>query len=232
LRVPPAPSNSQQAAERARAHPPYKPRATPLARRLARQHGIALADLTGTGRRGRIDAGDVRAALAPAPLAAVAPAAVGAFAASIALAPIAALRERLGNAPLALEDCFIKAAARALRALPERFPQVAIGWPGEAGEVLLHDADRLALGAIAAQRRAASTGAAALGITWIGRAGVRPAAAALAQGQRVRLLVAAAGGVSAECLLVYRADALGEDEAAELLGRIQDAVQDPLGLLL
>ncbi len=36
-------------------------RATPVARRLAREHGIALHELAGTGRRGRIEAGDVRA---------------------------------------------------------------------------------------------------------------------------------------------------------------------------
>lgn len=37
-------------------------RATPLARAAARQHGIALADVVGSGRRGRIQAVDVRAA--------------------------------------------------------------------------------------------------------------------------------------------------------------------------
>lgn len=36
-------------------------RATPVARRLARQAGIDLDTLTGTGRRGRIEAGDVEA---------------------------------------------------------------------------------------------------------------------------------------------------------------------------
>lgn len=36
-------------------------RATPLARRLAKQNGIALDQVTGTGRRGRIEADDVRA---------------------------------------------------------------------------------------------------------------------------------------------------------------------------
>ena len=209
--------------------PSLRLRATPLARRLARQHGIALADLTGTGRRGRIDAGDVRAALVPAP---VETAPVAAFAISIALAPIATLRERLGGAKLAVEDFFIKASARALRALPARFPQVSIGWPGEAGEVVLHDADRLTLGTVAAERRAAPVGVAALSITWIARAGVRPSAATLAPGQRARLLVAAAGAAPAECLLVYRADVLDDNEAVGLLGRIQDAMQDPLGLLL
>ena len=48
-------------------------RATPLARRLARQGGLELAALAGSGRRGRIEKGDVEAALAgraaPAPTA-------------------------------------------------------------------------------------------------------------------------------------------------------------------
>lgn len=42
-------------------------RATPLARSVARQHGIALANVKGSGRRGRIQVADVRAALPSAP---------------------------------------------------------------------------------------------------------------------------------------------------------------------
>jgi pyruvate dehydrogenase E2 component (dihydrolipoamide acetyltransferase) len=38
-------------------------RATPLARRIAEQNGIELESLSGTGRRGRIEADDVRAAI-------------------------------------------------------------------------------------------------------------------------------------------------------------------------
>ena len=41
-------------------------RATPLARRIAQQNDIALEQMTGTGRRGRIEAGDVRAVIRPA----------------------------------------------------------------------------------------------------------------------------------------------------------------------
>ncbi|WP_227268204.1 acetoin dehydrogenase dihydrolipoyllysine-residue acetyltransferase subunit [Roseobacter weihaiensis] len=36
------------------------PRATPLARRIAKTNGISLDDISGTGRRGRIEAADVR----------------------------------------------------------------------------------------------------------------------------------------------------------------------------
>lgn len=39
-----------------------RPRATPLARRTARQHGVSLDDITGTGRRGRIERADVERA--------------------------------------------------------------------------------------------------------------------------------------------------------------------------
>jgi pimeloyl-ACP methyl ester carboxylesterase len=38
---------------------PHRPRATPLARRLARQHGLALEHLTGSGPNGRIQQRDV-----------------------------------------------------------------------------------------------------------------------------------------------------------------------------
>ncbi|MBX6745380.1 MAG: 2-oxo acid dehydrogenase subunit E2 [Acetobacteraceae bacterium] len=41
--------------------------ATPLARRLARERGVALTELTGSGPRGRIKARDVPAAARPAP---------------------------------------------------------------------------------------------------------------------------------------------------------------------
>lgn len=42
-------------------------RATPLARRLARRHGLNIATLSGTGRRGRVEKNDVLAAVAGAP---------------------------------------------------------------------------------------------------------------------------------------------------------------------
>ena len=51
-------------------------RATPLARRLARQRGLGLSTVTGSGPRGRIVAGDVEKAIAsakPAPVAALLP---------------------------------------------------------------------------------------------------------------------------------------------------------------
>jgi pyruvate dehydrogenase E2 component (dihydrolipoamide acetyltransferase) len=46
-----------------------KPRATPLARRLAKQAGVALTSLTGSGPRGRITAADVQTAKVAKPAA-------------------------------------------------------------------------------------------------------------------------------------------------------------------
>ncbi len=49
-------------------------KASPIARRIAREHGLDLAGITGTGPRGRVVEADVRRALtAPAPPAAAAP---------------------------------------------------------------------------------------------------------------------------------------------------------------
>lgn len=73
-------------------------RATPLARRVARQNGLALASVEGTGPRGRIGEADVRRHLAtasiPAPVQAAAPSACGAQAPTdeSTLKPFSAIR--------------------------------------------------------------------------------------------------------------------------------------------
>ena len=59
---PPAPSAPQAVASAPRA-PDEKVRATPLARRIARKHGIDIGTLAGSGRRGRVERADVEAAL-------------------------------------------------------------------------------------------------------------------------------------------------------------------------
>ncbi len=57
--VPPKVSSAVAAENRAEA----RPRATPVARRLARMAGIDIAEITGTGRRGRVERRDVEQAL-------------------------------------------------------------------------------------------------------------------------------------------------------------------------
>jgi pyruvate dehydrogenase E2 component (dihydrolipoamide acetyltransferase) len=69
-------------------------KASPLARRIARERGIDLAQLTGTGPEGRIVAEDVeRAAAAPAP----APAAPGAPPAEVETVPLTSLRKTIAR---------------------------------------------------------------------------------------------------------------------------------------
>jgi len=60
------PSNEDGGARRSSTPQPQgaRRRATPLARRLARQHGLDIATITGTGRRGRVEKADVLAAVA------------------------------------------------------------------------------------------------------------------------------------------------------------------------
>ncbi len=57
----PEPAGAARAEAPRRADAAGAIRATPVARRLAREHGIVLHELAGTGRRGRIEAADVRA---------------------------------------------------------------------------------------------------------------------------------------------------------------------------
>lgn len=69
---PPVTTAAATPAPAATAHaPPLKgetPRATPLARRLARQAGLSIAGITGTGPRDRITAADVRSATETKPV--------------------------------------------------------------------------------------------------------------------------------------------------------------------
>ena len=110
--------------------------ATPLARRLARDHGLDLARLGGSGPRGRIVERDIRGALArqaalpphgapqaePAP---AAPPAVGSsqFQIDCEIDALQALRAQLNaarpaEARLSLFDCLVRAAAVAARRVP------------------------------------------------------------------------------------------------------------------
>ena len=71
------------------------PRATPLARRLARQAGLALDGVKGSGPRGRIVAADVRGASDAKPAAAAAPPPAPSAAASIESIPLDGMRRTI-----------------------------------------------------------------------------------------------------------------------------------------
>ena len=78
--------------------------ASPLARRMAKQAGLALEAIAGTGPGGRIVKADIEAAIAAAPGAAEAPAPVSAPAAAPAPAPAAAPTAPAAPAAAAWED--------------------------------------------------------------------------------------------------------------------------------
>lgn len=86
-----------------------RPRATPLARRLAREHGLDLASLRGSGPRGRIGRADVEAARDAASARAVAPPAA---------APVAAFHSRIRADLGALLDLRARIAASRPRQAP------------------------------------------------------------------------------------------------------------------
>jgi len=239
---------------------PLRILASPYARRLARERGVPLAALAGSGPDGRIVAADIPADIPvpgtagvppalpePPPLPAEAPPparrapaairAVGAFAATLDLGPLIAFIAASG-ADLAL-DCFlIKAAAQAAA--------------GHAEDVLWQDAD----GPVTVPRAAGSSptgiaralregvpeeaggtpavpGRRPMALSRLGGTGIRPVGAALPAGVDLRLLVVAAEkATSAEALLVHDADSVPEAAAAALLAAFRDFVEAPLRLLV
>ncbi|HEX7782293.1 MAG TPA: 2-oxo acid dehydrogenase subunit E2 [Sphingobium sp.] len=86
--------------------------ASPLAKRLAVQHGVALSSLTGTGPKGRICKADVLAKVKPEPVAEAASSAPAASTA--AAAPMAFARPAPGTAEIVKMSSMRRAIAKAL----------------------------------------------------------------------------------------------------------------------
>jgi len=223
--------------------------ASPYARRLARERGIALAELSGSGPNGRIVAADVpleavRAAArvvppAAIPAAAIVPVAapvlataraVGAFSASIALG---ALRELIAasGAAVPLEAFFSKAAGHAAGSLSASLRLVA----EDGTAVVLAAPARLAPSEIA---RLAAAGEQApsgrpLMLSRLRLSGVRPVAGALPADCDLRLLVVAADDADqAEAMLVHDVSVVTEGEAARILSLFREGLENPLRLLV
>ncbi|MBB5752221.1 E3 binding domain-containing protein [Prosthecomicrobium pneumaticum] len=229
--------------------------ATPYARRLARERGVPLAALAGSGPNGRVVAADVIGfvpapvqpapppAAAPAPVPAEAPAVPAAaavpvpaaLAVAIDFSAVADLLARLGDlAPgVGREDVCLKAAAVALAEAPAL--DGAIGLPGGArdGGRVLGRLAGLSLGGIAARRAASEPGVATLALSFIGRAGLRPVAAPIPAGAVARLVVGGADAAGiADCLLSYDPDRLDDGDAAAYLAAFKALVETPLRLLV
>ncbi|MFI5410808.1 E3 binding domain-containing protein [Kaistia sp. UC242_56] len=228
---------------------PVRTLASPYARKLARERGIPLALVTGSGPNGRIVAEDLRAAPAAAPEvaapvvepvpapAAVAPVVVAArsisaFAATIDLAPLSSFLVASGSA-LSIDAFLVKAAARAAGAEAE-----AIRWiKPEGGAVTIARPLTLAPTEIARQIGSDADAASAEGkvmvVSRLAARGVRPVAGSLPTGIDLRILVVAAdGSETAEALVVHGADAIAETEAGDILTCFRDLLEAPLRLLV
>ncbi|MCX5514267.1 hypothetical protein C3941_14425 [Kaistia algarum] len=225
--------------------PASRKAASPYARRLARERGIALAELSGSGPNGRIVAADVPlqavAVSRPGPVPAPAivadrvpssamPRALGAFSASIVLTPLRDLIAASGtDVPL---DAFLaKAAASAAGSYGESLRLVA-----EDGTATLITAPaRLAPSEIA-RLAAAGNGTPSghpLVLSRLHLSGVRPVAGPLPADCDLRILVIAANDTEiAEAMLVHDSATIPEAEAARILSAFRAALENPLRLLV
>ena len=222
--------------------------ASPYARRLARERGVPLAGLAGSGPNGRVVAADVVAFVAapvvqqiaapvstavapPAPVdvaasaLAAAPRSVSAFQATVDLAPLAALIAAAGSG-LAAGPFLVKAAARAAGPLGER--------------LLVRDGGRLALvegaatlspGTIAARLEAGTSRDAPFSIELLAGSGIRPLSSGLPVGAIAKLVIVADAG-RAELLFVHDEAALSSTDAVAMLALIRDLAEAPLRLLV
>lgn len=233
---------------------PLRTLASPYAKRLARERGVSLALVAGSGPNGRIVAGDVplTPVAVPAPVAAAAPApavvvpapaaapavavaparSISAFAATIELAPLAEFIAASGS-ELTIDAFLIRAAARS--AGPHG---AAIRWmKAEGGAVTIPRAVALAPTEIArligTEGEAAPAADAAMVVSRLAVKGVRPVAGGLPAGVSLRILVVAGDGAeTAEALVVHDADAIAEGEAADIITRFRDLIETPLRLLV
>lgn len=211
-------------------------RSTPYARRLARERGIPLSALAGTGPNGRVTGKDVTEfvpAVATAAVATVHAPMPAALAASVSLAAIRDLLPQFDDVVPAIElvDVCLKATAAALRSAPDLATVIVLDSRRLAG------LDRLTLGAIAALRQESDSADEAadggdLVVTWIDRAGIRPVAMPMPEGAAARLVIAAsADSDRAECLFSYDPRRIGDSEAADFLLAFKAAMEIPLRLI-
>ena len=227
---------------------PARTLASPYAKRLARERGVTLSLVTGSGPNGRIVADDllrVAATTTPeaAPAAVAAPEAalvpvlaparsISAFAATIDLAPLAEFIAGSGTG-LSIDAFLIKAAARSAGAHAS-----SIRWmKQDGGTVTLVRAvalapteiDRL----IGSDAEASVSTDKAMIVSRLAAKGVRPVAGSLPSGVDLRiLLVASDDAMTAEALVVHDAEAISEGEAGNILTSFRDLIEAPLRLLV
>lgn len=220
---------------------PRRP-ASPYARRLARERGLALEVLTGSGPNGRIVAADVAAFAArpPAPAATSGPQA-SALGTTIQLATLLQLLAGFADAdtPFTLEDVVLRAAGCALDDVPEStsLAGAPVALEQQTGQLVFADIRKGSLGPLRARRLAAigaggdqSAEPAALSLKLLTASDIRPVMMPLKPGRNMRLVLAA-GPVTGECLLSFDAAVVSEDAATAFLTRFKAYLELPLRLL-
>lgn len=227
---------------------PLSPRRaiSPYARKLARERGVGLEQLTGSGPSGRIVAADIVAFVrrGPAHEWACGPQA-SALATTIQLDTLRKLLTGFAeaDAPFALEDVALRAAGCALDdvagatslqgapvALETRFAQ-ARGQLVFAGirEGSLAPLRQRRLDAVAVGTDQSDVPA-ALSLRLLDATDIRPLMMPLLAGRNMRLVLVA-GSDAAECLLAFDAGTVDEDAATQVLSRFKAYLEIPLRLL-
>lgn len=216
---------------------------SPYARRLARERGIAIEQLAGSGPSGRITAADIVAFVpkATAPAVAAGPQA-SALATTLALGKLREVLENFGKAdvPFALDDAVLRAAGCALDDVPaaNRLDGAPVAFEHERRQLVFADIRKGSLGPARSRRLAAikagldqAAEPATLSIRLITAADIRPVMLPLLPGRALRLVLSA-GPAAGECLLAFDETQVDVDAAAELLTRFKAYLEEPLRLLV
>lgn len=216
---------------------------SPYARRLARERGIAIEQLAGSGPSGRITAADIVAFVpkATAPAVAAGPQA-SALATTVALGKLREVLENFGKAdvPFALDDAVLRAAGCALDDVPaaNRLDGAPVAFEHERRQLVFADIRKGSLGPARSRRLAAieasldqSAEPATLSIRLIAAADIRPVMLPLLPGRALRLVLST-GPAAGECLLAFDETQVDVDAAAELLTRFKAYLEEPLRLLV
>ena len=224
--------------------------ASPYAKRLARERGLDLASLLGSGPNGRIVAADLPDE--PAPAASVsteadateslgqtaAPIAQpAAFAVSLDLRPAAGLLQELGDAGLVfdMDDIVLRAVTRSFGAAFGEDASLTLEVAGTRRQMA--DAQCLTLSALREfrLREPHDNARGQEGIVclhFMEGDGIRPVMLPLTRGHPMRVVVALGRAcTAAECLLVFDPLAVDEKRAMSLLDAIRRSLEAPLSLL-
>lgn len=232
---------------------PLRPFASPYARKLARERGIALVDLAGSGPSGRIVAADVLGFARPVSvgdepppspipevpevLSQIAPSAVkAALAVSIDFGALRQLADQFETARMALpiDAVLLRAASRGLAGLGMAD---MIGWEKEGGALVITGPGGQSLTALQGKIEGAGEPLTQIGMAFplsirrFSQPGVRPVSLPLRPGCNMRLVVSGDSFGLAECLLCFDAERISEEGAILFLAQLKNDLEAPLRLL-